>query len=103
MANKLTSAVTLSPIDYRNLPICGENDTASISAGRQWDRAISRLHGDVVYPIHAVSIAFGYDIFCAHACDIVLQPSTWNEKIQQDYFYNLILDGLPAVSKSETE
>jgi hypothetical protein len=103
MANKLTSAVTLSPIDYPNLPVCTENDTASVSVKNLWDNAISRLHGDFVYPIHAVSIFFGYDMFCARACDVVLQPSAWNKRIQQEYSYNLVLDGLPAISKIETE
>jgi hypothetical protein len=95
MANKLTSAVTLSPIDYPKLSMCTES---------QWDEALSRLHGDVVYPIHSISIIFGYDMFCARACDLVLQPlAAWKERIQQEYHYNLIVDGLPAVSKSETE
>jgi hypothetical protein len=103
MANKLTSPVTLSPIDYPNLPICAENDATPISVENRWDGAISRLHGDFVYPIRAVSIIFGYDMFCARACDVVFQQAAWNERIQQDYYYNLILDGLPAISKSETE
>lgn len=104
MANKLTSSVTLSPIDYPKLPICDESNARSQPSKNRWDDSISRLHGDFSYPVQSISINFGYDVFCARACRTALRSfDSWNDRIQQDYYYNLILDGLPAISKSETE
>ena len=108
MANKLTSPVTFSPIDYPKLPICksDEPDFSSISLStndtNKWNHALLALHGDSFHPIPSISINFGYDMYCAIACDVVVQP-TWNDTILKGYSYNLYLDGLPAIYTSETE
>jgi Endomembrane protein 70 len=109
IANKLTSPVTFSPVDYSNLPICGGDDGAATlskvpSSKKSWNEAISKLHGDAYYPINSISIQFGYDVFCATACTVRMQPNqTWTNKVQQDYLYNIYLDGLPAIYRTETE
>ena len=109
--DKLTSPVTFAPIDYSEFPLCLESESTDAltraSSSSKWNEAIAALHGDAYHPLNAVSLTFGYDLFCAPVCSFTGLVGTDNEMkyknyIEDDYYYNIYVDGLPAAFQSET-
>ncbi len=110
--DKLTSPVTFAPVDYSEFPLClttDSTDTVTLtSSSSRWNEGISTLHGDAYHPLNGASLTFGYDLFCAPVCSF----NGWTEPengapymkyIENGYYYNVHVDGLPAAFQSETE
>lgn len=112
LMDKLTSPVTFAPLDYSEFPLCltpNSTDTVTLtSSSSQWNEGVSTLHGDAYHPLNGASLTFGYDLFCAPACSFNGETEPENgaslmKYIENGYFYNVHVDGLPAAFQSETE
>ena len=111
--DKLTSPITFAAIDYSEFPLCLATDDPDallrMSPSNQWNEAITALHGDLYHPLDTISLTFGYDLFCAPACSFTGLVGTndnelqYDKYIENDYYYNIHVDGLPAAFQSESE
>lgn len=107
VANKLVSPVTLSSIDYRHLPLCQSRSQQPMAPRGAWDRAVTALHGDLTYEEPVLPLYFKRNIYCGQLC--LLQPPTeesfalWRQAIQDGYYYQFLLDGLPVAYRYENQ
>jgi hypothetical protein len=115
MVNKLTSISALSSMDYTALPLCGEQSPTSLmipnttNRSNQWQSNMESLHGDAFRVVNAINITIGQELFCQamSGCmpDFTQESSVnaWNEAIAHSYAYNVWIDGLPSVIRTEDE
>jgi hypothetical protein len=75
----------------------------------QWQSNMESLHGDAFRVVNAINITIGQELFCQamSGCmpDFTQESSVnaWNEAIAHSYAYNVWIDGLPSVIRTEDE
>jgi hypothetical protein len=103
-------------MDYTALPLCGEQTSPPTlmipneTNRNQWQSSMESLHGDAFRIVNAIpNLTIGNDEYCRpmSGClpDFAQESAAkaWNEAIARRYAYNVWIDGLPSVVRTEDE